>query len=288
MVGRHQAGHACPRLARGRWRAADGWQYAGGDGVAWSLPCTRPQVSYPVSRTPRAACNGRTGHVRRCKFLTEGSTPRRGRRVLPVTLSHHHKPFGSARTARGLRAPDLVGAAPRTVARRAPWGARKRPASIRTRRTIHDSPHQRVRSRQRGLDSIRALRNVSCVAGEGTCPTGTESSSRRFGGGLQNTILAFQPPWYEFEMPWPLRGGTQTRPGPSARTPTDRGAWGFGEGVVSSDHRPRSWPERTPSPAVRKAYLEIYHGHCSKGRELHSRTSKIIILLILAPNQDRA
>ena len=60
------------------------------------------------------------------------------------------------------------------------------------RRMIHDSPHQRVRSRQRGLESIRVLRNVSCVAREGTCPTGTESSSRRFGGGLQNAILTFQ------------------------------------------------------------------------------------------------
>ena len=34
--------------------------------------------------------------------------------MLPVTLSHHHKPVGSARIARGLRAPDLAGAAPRT------------------------------------------------------------------------------------------------------------------------------------------------------------------------------
>ena len=64
--------------------------------------------------------------ARRCKVLTEDSTPRRGRRVLPVTLGHHHKPFGSAGTARGLRALDLVGALHAAVARRAPWGARKR------------------------------------------------------------------------------------------------------------------------------------------------------------------
>ena len=48
-------------------------------------------------------------------------TPRRGRLVLPVTLGPHHKHFGSARSedrsARGLRAPELVGAAPRTVTR---------------------------------------------------------------------------------------------------------------------------------------------------------------------------
>ena len=47
---------------------------------------------------------------RRSIFLTEGSTPRRRRRVLVATLGHHHKPFGSAGTARGLRALDLVGA----------------------------------------------------------------------------------------------------------------------------------------------------------------------------------
>ena len=46
---------------------------------------------------------------RRCQLLTEGFPPRRGRWVLPVTLGPHHKPFGSAKTARGLRALDLVG-----------------------------------------------------------------------------------------------------------------------------------------------------------------------------------
>ena len=43
-------------------------------------------------------------------FLTEGVTPRRGRRVLPVTLGHHYMAFGSARTARALNALDLAGA----------------------------------------------------------------------------------------------------------------------------------------------------------------------------------
>eukprot|EP00964_Phaeocystis_antarctica_P031939 scaffold18068_cov62-Phaeocystis_antarctica.AAC.1 len=76
-------------------------------------------------------------------FLTEGSTPRRGRRVLPVTLGHHHKPFGSARTARALRALDLVGVLhARTLAHRAPWGARKRRRSGSS--TLHDCHHQRV------------------------------------------------------------------------------------------------------------------------------------------------
>ena len=34
-----------------------------------------------------------------------------------------------------------------------------------------------------------------------TPPSNTEPCSRRFGMGLQNAILAFQPPWYKFEMP---------------------------------------------------------------------------------------
>ena len=49
-------------------------------------------------------------HCCRRKFITRGFTPRRGRRGLPVTLGHHHKPSGSARTAPGPRALDLVGA----------------------------------------------------------------------------------------------------------------------------------------------------------------------------------
>jgi hypothetical protein len=37
------------------------------------------------------------------------------------------------------------------------------------------------------------------------------------------------------EVPQPLMRPTQTHIGPSARAPTDRGTWGFGKGVVSSD-----------------------------------------------------
>ena len=66
---------------------------------------------------------------RRSIFLTEGSTPRRGRRVLPVTLGHHHKPFGSARTARALRALDLAGAL------HALWRTERRGAREKRRRS---------------------------------------------------------------------------------------------------------------------------------------------------------
>ena len=109
--------------------------------------------------------------------------------MLPVTLAPRHKPFESAGTARGLRALDLVGAAPRNVARRAPWAREK--GVDQDRRIIHDWPHQRAQSHQRGLESIRVLRNVSCVTREGTCPAGIEHCRRRFDDRLQNTILVF-------------------------------------------------------------------------------------------------
>ena len=149
-------------------------------------------------------------------FLTEGSTPRRGRRAVPVTLGRHHKPFGSARTARGLRALDLAGAL------HAMWRAARRRGRERgfdpDQSVVHDSQHQRVQSRQRGLEWIQRSFNGSCVAREGTCPTGIEPSSRGFDGGLQNGILAFRPPWYPTEPPRALRRATQARPVRSART----------------------------------------------------------------------
>ena len=67
--------------------------------------------------------------------------------------------------------------------------------------------------------------------------------------GLQNAILAFQPPWYKFEMPCPLVRPSQTHLGRSARAPVDRGPWGLGEGVVSSDHPPGRSALGTPSAA---------------------------------------
>jgi hypothetical protein len=85
------------------------------------LPYTRSCPLFCVSIRP----------ICRSIFLTEDSTLRRGRRAGCFSArdpgSLHHMPFGSARTARGLRALDLAGgSAPRAAARRAPWGARKR------------------------------------------------------------------------------------------------------------------------------------------------------------------
>ena len=55
---------------------------------------------------------------------------------------------------------------------------------------------------------------------------------------------------HTLKTPWPLKRPTQTGLGPSARTPTDRGTCGFGEGVVGSDRHSGGQSLRTPSAVV--------------------------------------
>ena len=155
-------------------------------------------------------------HFSRSIFLTEGSTPRRGRRVLPVTLGHHHKPFGSARTARGLRALDLAGAL-HALWRTERRGAREKGVDL-DRRTICDPIQWRVLRRKRGLEWVRVMRNVSRAAREGTCPAGTGHCRRRSDRRLRNGIRAFRPPWYPTEPPQAFRRVTQARWVASARS----------------------------------------------------------------------
>ena len=163
--------------------------------------------------------------------------------MLPATLVAITSPLGR----RGPHVPSVPSrsgrSAPRTLAHRTPWGARKMRRSGSSK-TIHDPTHQRVLRRQRGLESIWVLRNVSRAARDGTCPTGIESSSRRFDRGPKNAIFAFQPTWYKFEVCCPLVRPSQTHLRRSARTPVDRGPCGFGEGVVGSDHP----GNRVPAP----------------------------------------
>jgi len=73
------------------------------------------------------------------------------------------------------------------------------------------------------------------------------------------------PPWYKFEMPCPLVRPNQTHLGRSARAPVDRGPWGFGEGVVGSDHpgnrvpAPPWYKFKMPCPLVRPSQTRLGH-----------------------------
>ena len=57
----------------------------------------------------------------------------------------------------------------------------------------------------------------------GVAPPATGYCRRRSGDRLQNAEIAFQPPWYKFEMPCSLVRPSQTQLGRSARAPVDRG-----------------------------------------------------------------
>ena len=65
----------------------------------------------------------------------------------------------------------------------------------------------------------------------------------------KNAEIAFLRGWYKFETPQPPRRPTQTGLGHPARTSTDCGTCGFGEGVVGSDHPTGRLALGTPSAA---------------------------------------
>ena len=81
------------------------------------------------------------------KFEAWGSRPRPGGRATPLTLAHHHKPFGSARIARGLHGLDLVGACPRLVALDPRW--QRQQGSRLGRNDRHARPARAKRSRKK-------------------------------------------------------------------------------------------------------------------------------------------
>ena len=103
--------------------------------------------------------------------------------------------------------------------------------------TVRDRAQIRTKAALTSTESISGRRLPRRGAQSGVGLPATGSSSRRSGGGLQNAEIAFLGGWYKLETPQPLVSSTQTSLGPSARTPADRGPWGFGKGVVSSDHR---------------------------------------------------
>ena len=96
---------------------------------------------------------------------------------------------------------------------------RAKKASIRIgERYTTRSASVRVLRRQRGLEWVRVLRNVSRAAREGTCPICTGYCRGRSAGRLRNGVLAFRPAWYPTEPPHVLYSG---EPPKHAVWPTD-------------------------------------------------------------------
>ena len=136
------------------------------------------------------------------------------------------------------------------MARRARWGARKRLRSVSakdTRLAARTSVLRAEAPERIGMDTKISQRGV---ARDGTCPATIASSSRRSGGGPKMP----KSPYSGVGTNW-RRQAVATREanpdwptGPSAHTPADRGPWGFGEGVVSSDRQTASWPLCTRAP----------------------------------------
>ena len=99
------------------------------------------------------------------KFVAWGSTPRPGSRAASVTLGYHHKPFGSARTARGPRALDLVGSAPRSEAGRVPRG--RAPGSVDRYTT---SPESVFRGAREGWNGYHDFSTAAVWPGTARAP----------------------------------------------------------------------------------------------------------------------
>ena len=88
------------------------------------------------------------------------------------TLGYHHKPFGPARTARGIRALELA-SVPSIDAQRGGLSAAGR-ATRGPRlddRSVHDSPQIRTKTAPSGLESISGWRVPRCVAQNGAPPS---------------------------------------------------------------------------------------------------------------------
>ena len=116
--------------------------------------------------------------------------------------------------------------------------------------TAYDRSQIGTKAARTSIEWIPGLRLPRRGARGGVAPPATEYCGRRFGRGLQNAILAFQPPWYKFETPCPLVRLTQTVLGHPAHTSTDCGTCGFGEGVVDSDHPGGRLALGTPSAST--------------------------------------
>ena len=102
-------------------------------------------------------------------------------------------------------------------------------------RTIRDRLQIGTKPALTSPEWISGLRIARRVAQAGVGLPTTGSSIRRSDAGTKKTEIAFRGVWYKSEVLQSLDRPTQTHLGASARAPTDRGTWGFGKGVVSSD-----------------------------------------------------
>ena len=140
-----------------------------------------------------------------------------------MTLARHHKAFGSARTARGPRALDLVGSAPRGEAGRVPRG--RAPRSVDRYTT---SPRSVFRGAREGWNDYHDFSTVAVSPGTAHTPRRHRSSLRAARGGLRNVVLASPRHWYPTAMPHALRRATHAPRPRSARAPLDllqSGGW---------------------------------------------------------------
>ena len=203
-------------------------------GTAWAVGDSR-RVEFGPRLTPRSrflakvtAARVQQHKVRTRKFVAWGSTPRPGSRAASVTLGHPNKAFGSARTARGPRARELV--AQRgglSAAGRATRGPRL------DDRSVHDSPQIRIKTAPSGLESISGCRVPRCEAQNGAPPSRHRTLLRE---------VRCRPPKRGSRLPAPLtQDGDALGPQeshPSSTTPTStHNAWPrLGWWLVNTPH----------------------------------------------------
>ena len=161
--------------------------------------------------------------------LRGGPRLARSRRSLAALAGYHpcRRPVGTTYDCAPIRR-ETAPTKPKWMSCRIPRRPEVRPRTATAPRGgVWQSCLGRLPRPKLDIEGLRVPRR-GAQAGGG--PPVTESSSRRFGRGLENAEIAFLGDWYTFETPWPLKGSTQTRPCPSARARADRGPWGLGEG----------------------------------------------------------
>ena len=133
-----------------------------------------------------------------------------------MTLACHHKALWSVRTARGPRALDLVGTAPRSEAGRVPRG--RAPGSVDRYMT---SPESVFRGAREGWNGYHDFSTAAVWPGTARAPRRHRSPLRAARGGLRNVVLASPRHRHPTAMPHALRSATHAPRRRSARAPLD-------------------------------------------------------------------